>query len=152
MSYYSDPEDEAISYAERIDELEAAIRKHRDEHGDDRCWQDDCELYNILPEGYDPPKMDEPVMLENCKRYIERRQCPITKYVPNLVEQEILDRVVSKGLDVKLTSEFDLDQIANMYGIVVHAAIKSGFTVRQIEDRELQLLKERFPNGQEESK
>jgi hypothetical protein len=35
--------------------LQAAIRAHRDQHGDDRCWQDDHTLYAVLPEGFTPP-------------------------------------------------------------------------------------------------
>jgi hypothetical protein len=30
----------------------AAVREHRDQRGDDRCWRDDRKLYASLPEGY----------------------------------------------------------------------------------------------------
>jgi hypothetical protein len=203
MSYYPDPANAASDFSSRVDELEAAIRKHRDQSGDDRCWQDDQELYSVLPEGYTPegytpPEMDEPVMLNNCKRYIERRQCPLTKYVPNLVEQavhdliarkavhankgiamgeetwkqlfehmreetnEVRDEVTTvgylagliechkgatpeeeKALDERLCSL--LEELGDLYGIIVHAIVKAGFTVRQVEDRELLKLKERYP-------
>ena len=62
-------------------ELIKAIRKHRDQRGDDRCWRDDEELYAALPEGYTPPARDTTVELENCKRFIESRQNPKTEYV-----------------------------------------------------------------------
>lgn len=65
----------------RIRDLEAAIRLHRDQRGDDRCWQDDETLYQILPEGYTPPQRDTKVELENCQRYITCRQNPVTVYI-----------------------------------------------------------------------
>lgn len=184
--------------------LMESIRKHRDQTGDDRCWQDDTELYKVLPEGYEPPAMDEPVQLENCKRFIERRQCPLTKYVPNLVEQAVHDLIARKAVHAKkqtmmgeenwsdviqhlieeigefhratesiafwmrqcgLTPPFttehlchqthqlqgarhnQLEELGDIYGILVHAIVKAGFTVRQVEDRELLKLKERFPEN-----
>lgn len=65
---------------ERIVELETAIRKHRDQRGDDRCWLDDRQLYHavIEPNGREnlpdlvlPPKCE---FLESCSRYWEHRQ------------------------------------------------------------------------------
>lgn len=67
--------------AERIEELEAAIRNHRDQRGDDRCWLDDEGLYLVLSEGYEPPARDTTVELDNCKRFIACRQNPATEYV-----------------------------------------------------------------------
>lgn len=67
----------------RIDQLEAAIRKHRDQRGDDRCWLDDLELYAVLPEG--PPTHEAMALppreqfLANCARFHESRQAPGTK-------------------------------------------------------------------------
>jgi hypothetical protein len=61
--------------------LEAAIRKHRDERGDDRCWKDDEELYQVLSEGYTPPERDTAVELHNCEKFIACRQNPATVYV-----------------------------------------------------------------------
>jgi hypothetical protein len=66
--------------AER-DALLAAVRRHRDYRGDDRCWADDEELYRALPEGYTPPARDVAVELENCRRYLECRRNPATEYV-----------------------------------------------------------------------
>ncbi len=64
--------------AERIKELEAAIRKHRDQRGDDRCWIDDLDLYRNLedtrPGELDitlPPKCE---FLQSCERYWTQRQ------------------------------------------------------------------------------
>ncbi len=164
-----------------------SIRKHRDQSGDDRCWQDDNLLYQVLPEGYTPPEVDEPVILENCKRYIERRQCTLTKYVPNLVEQAVHDLIARKAVHAKKgtvmgeetwdqvfshfheeqyelreavnelttvymygplegTEDNVLEELGDLYGVLVHAIVKAGFTVRQVEDRELLKLKERFPD------
>lgn len=61
----------------RIHELEAAIRKHRDQRGDDRCWLDDMELYVVLGEAVNPAILTLPpkdVFLGNCARYFECRQ------------------------------------------------------------------------------
>lgn len=80
---------------DRVQELEAAIRKHRDYRGDDRCWLDDEELYRVLPEGYTPPQRDGAVELENCKRFIECRRNPKTEYVSPQREIEELKRRVA---------------------------------------------------------
>lgn len=64
-----------------LEELRRAVRKHRDYRGDDRCWMDDEELYDNLPEGYSPRKMDTCVELENCKRFLACRHHPQTEYV-----------------------------------------------------------------------
>lgn len=57
-----------------IDRLRAAIRRHRDYRGDDRCYLSDGELYGVLPEGDTRPTSDTAVTIENCARYIECRQ------------------------------------------------------------------------------
>jgi hypothetical protein len=57
-----------------VERLRAAIRRHRDCRGDDRCHADDGELYAALPEGDTRPARDTAVTLENCARYIECRQ------------------------------------------------------------------------------
>lgn len=67
----------------RILELENAIRKHRDQKLDDRCFLDDQELYKVLnepiPEDYNAiPPIDK--MLKNCKRYLEKRCNPDNKW------------------------------------------------------------------------
>ena len=59
----------------RIKTLEDAIRKHRDQRGDDRCWLDDKELYGVLKDGKQadfslPPKCE---FLESCRRFWEQR-------------------------------------------------------------------------------
>lgn len=62
-----------------VERLRAAIRQHRDQRGDDRCWLDDARLYRSLgadPEdcnidGTLPPKCE---FLKSCERYWEQRQ------------------------------------------------------------------------------
>lgn len=60
---------------QRVSQLETAIRTHRDQRGDDRCWLDDAELYAVLGnEEADfklPPRQ---TFLQNCSRYWECRQ------------------------------------------------------------------------------
>jgi uncharacterized coiled-coil DUF342 family protein len=66
--------------AER-DELLAAIKEHRDQRGDDRCWLDDQKLYVAAGLGETatgetalPPKCD---FLKSCERYWHQRQAPL---------------------------------------------------------------------------
>ena len=69
-------------HAARIRTLVAAIRKHRDQRGDDRCWLDDAELYAVLGEPYETPKLAEPCeMMANCVRFIKSRHNPEVPYV-----------------------------------------------------------------------
>lgn len=55
--------------------LKEAIRKHRDQKGDDRCWMDDQELYAELRDGNlgDNTVGDQSAMLRNCQRFVELR-------------------------------------------------------------------------------
>lgn len=64
-----------------VDKFQSAIRNHRDQRGDDRCWLDDETLYKSLPEGYTPPARDVAVEIANCQKFIETRRCPATEYV-----------------------------------------------------------------------
>jgi hypothetical protein len=58
---------------DELERLEAAIRKHRDQTDDRRCWQDDDDLYAALPEGAtvkaDTSLPPEPEFLESCARH-----------------------------------------------------------------------------------
>lgn len=70
--------DEALK---RIQELDQAIRNHRDARGDDRCWLDDIELYKMLGESEVPEAMklslpDKEAFLGRCAAYWEHRQKP----------------------------------------------------------------------------
>lgn len=77
---------------EKAQALADAIRAHRDQHGDDRCWQDDETLYKVLPEGYAAPARDTAVEIRNCERYIACRQHPNTTYVsPTALLKRYLD-------------------------------------------------------------
>jgi len=82
-----------------VDTLERAIRAHRDARGDDRCWEDDVVLYQLLPEGYEPPAHDTTVELHNCLRYIACRRHPATTYVSPEREIEVLTTQLSTALD-----------------------------------------------------
>lgn len=72
----------------RLDHVQAerdrfgdAIRNHRDQRGDDRCYLDDAELYAVLGEGPAvtvlPPRE---AFLANCARFHASRQDPSEKY------------------------------------------------------------------------
>lgn len=69
---------EHVAVIQEAARLETAIRKHRDQKWDNRCWRDDLELYAALREGPVspeslalPPKCE---FLESCARYWEQRQ------------------------------------------------------------------------------
>lgn len=78
---YGERELEEAARNRRVRELEGAIRRHRDQRGDDRCWLDDEQLYRALPEGYTPPERDAKVELSLCEKYIACRHNPATEYV-----------------------------------------------------------------------
>lgn len=81
---------------DRVQQLESAIRKHRDQRGDDRCWLDDEELYKVLPEGYSPPKRDSAVELKMCEKYISCRHNPNTEYISPQRAIEELEKEVQE--------------------------------------------------------
>ena len=58
----------------RIEEMQAAVKKHHDQHADDLCWMDDDELYAAfgLPAKH-ATTGDPKAMLRNCKRFIRLR-------------------------------------------------------------------------------
>lgn len=80
----------------QVNTLEAAIRKHRDFRGDNRCWIDDEELYKVLPEGYTPPDREVAVEFEFCQRFILCRRNPATEYISPQVEIERLGAEVAR--------------------------------------------------------
>lgn len=56
--------------------LKAAVGRHRDQPGEDKCWQDDLELYAAcLDDGVVPDnRVGDPLeMLSNCVRFVRRR-------------------------------------------------------------------------------
>jgi hypothetical protein len=63
--------------------LRNAIRKHRDQKGDDNCWLDDFELYGLLPERIkcNPDLPNKELMMHNCALYYECRKAN-KLYVP----------------------------------------------------------------------
>lgn len=67
-----------LADSERAERLEKAIKDHRSQKLDDRCWLDDQKLYESLGDGIpgdnSAPSMEK--MLSNCKRYLERRCNP----------------------------------------------------------------------------
>lgn len=79
--------------------LRAAIRNHRDQRGDDRCWIDDEMLYGSLDEPLPldisalPPKED---FLKSCERYYEQRRCPLDAYPPGKMRLAELEAEVER--------------------------------------------------------
>lgn len=88
----------------KLQALRDAVRRHRDQRGDDRCWLDDEELYRHLPEGYDPPKRDTAVELDNCRKYLASRQNPKTEYDSPQRRIEELEKAL-EALKADLTTE-----------------------------------------------
>lgn len=79
-----DPEVEKwdrVRLEQEVMKLRSAIRYHRDQKGDDRCWLDDIKLYEALPETGNaeltlPPKEE---FLGSCKKFWECRQGQVFK-------------------------------------------------------------------------
>lgn len=59
----------------RIQKLEDAIRAHRNQKADDRCWLDDLTLYSVLDDEIEADNRigDECAMLSNCERFLMNR-------------------------------------------------------------------------------
>lgn len=87
---------EVLRLNSELEVLRAGIRAHRDARGDDRCWLDDVTLYQLLPEGFKPEKLDSFVELERCKQFIACRQNPATEYVSPQRRIEALIEVVKR--------------------------------------------------------
>lgn len=97
----------------RIKELETAIRNHRDQKGDNRCWLDDLELYKVLNDGKSgdlslPPKCE---FLESCSRFWEQRHtnegATIGKPTINQLEEKVIlleEKLINAGLLVSQLS------------------------------------------------
>lgn len=96
------------------EKLLAGIRKHRDQRGDDRCWQDDEELYKLLPEGYTPPARDTKVELENCQKFIANRHSPKTQYVSPEREIERLRNEVHKSSLQRMQAEMEKKEMSRL--------------------------------------
>jgi hypothetical protein len=78
----------------RVEELTSAIRKHRDQKGDDRCWLDDLDLYSTMDDAsYDsqlPPKCE---FLESCSRYWNQRQTMMDKSADRPTIKQLENRI-----------------------------------------------------------
>jgi hypothetical protein len=114
--------------AKRAEYLADAIRTHRAQKADDRCWMDDFDLYSALDDGVTPDNRvgDKEAMLANCKRFVETRcaggkwtnyaeleadvarlQRQVEGHCERIVKQsELLSRRAEKGSEA-LTAERD---------------------------------------------
>ena len=103
--------------AQRISKLETAIRTHRDQRGDDRCWLDDAALYAVLDDGVDPYSVDATLpprkeFLESCSRYWGQRQSPgfdVEAGPGCMTIRQLQDRIVEleKELGLQASSSFE---------------------------------------------
>lgn len=75
--------DEVEQLKLELETLRNAVRKHRDCKGHDRCWMDDLELYQALPEtttidlGLPPREEFMAECKKYCEAYWENRQCNV---------------------------------------------------------------------------
>lgn len=90
---------EGLTVAEKYHALQGAVRRHRDQRGDDRCWMDDHELYAALPEGYEPPPLDVAICIEHCHKFLATREHPETKYVSPQRRIEQLETQLKAAMD-----------------------------------------------------
>ncbi len=74
--------------------LKNAIKKHRDQKGDDRCWMDDDELYSVLNEPlFARPMPSRDKMMKNCEKFIALRTKPDEK----IDDESVQGRWVSRA-------------------------------------------------------
>lgn len=84
--------------SDEVERLKAAIRKHRDQRGDDRCYLDDYELYAAIGEPIPEHACqlcDPAMMLENCRRFIAARHDPKKPYLSPQRQIDELERRLS---------------------------------------------------------
>lgn len=83
--------------ASEVARLTTAIRHHRDQRGDDRCWLDDLVLYETL--GEPPPDfslMPECEFLESCRRFYRQRMEQAADLDPGqMTIQQLTDQVAA---------------------------------------------------------
>lgn len=74
-NFFFDARADVLAVCEYVEKLSAAIRKHRDQRADDRCWLDDLELYAVLDDEVvaDNTLPPRELFLANCARYYDRR-------------------------------------------------------------------------------
>lgn len=113
-----------------VERLRDAVRLHRDQRGDDRCWLDDETLYAILPEGYTPPTRDTRVELALCEKYIACRHNPGTEYVSPQREIERLREALTWAVGFircqKPQTEADYPDMRNAISLVEKSSLYSG--------------------------
>ncbi len=98
-----------------VQKMRNAVRGHRDESGDDRCWADDAALYQSLPEGTCPLKafgaQEKEILMARCSRYWDTRQYP-----QNVGKMHEWGSVVRQGLYRHYKGNLYL-----VHGVAVHA-------------------------------
>lgn len=77
-----------------VRKYETALRRIRDQRGDDRCWMDFEELFALLPEGYTPPIRDTTVEIANCVKFLASLHNPGTTYISPEREIEQLKELI----------------------------------------------------------
>lgn len=103
--------------------LRNAIRLHRDQRGDDRCWMDDQALYDVLPEKVKGNAQSSPEeMLTQCKKFIERRHNPTQEYLsPVAIIKKRIEEIDKLINDIQATPMDSRDYLENV-------AIRRGMT------------------------
>lgn len=100
----------------RIAELTAAIKHHRDQKEDDRCWMDDHQLYSVLGDGIlGDNRIGDPIaMLQSCCKFIQNRCQPGGTWVSraelekqNKELQDEVDRLRKTDISVGWLLEID---------------------------------------------
>ncbi len=88
-----------LDLEDEIERLKTAIRKHRDQKDDDRCWLDDQELYEALGEPVPPLILPaKECFLESCERYWKQRQSPHAKLDPeDMTIAQLTERIKALG-------------------------------------------------------
>lgn len=97
----------------RIEELETAIRRHRDATGHQMCWENDHELWAVL--GGDPPDRVPPPLpefMQCCAAYWQsRQQTSLTTRTPTILWSAINAIRIQRDLtDAELGAEIGVSR------------------------------------------
>lgn len=130
---------------EYINKLENAIREHRDQKGDDRCWLDDRDLYAVLPEGNKDisslPPAEE--FLGNCKRFHASRQPGGQEYISSQRRIDELEKRIKEMAQDWSEDHTHVQEVAKRLGVPANKVEGDSYGVPSIIDL-LGMIEEQF--------
>lgn len=119
---------------DQIKTVRAAIRYHRDQKGDDRCWVDDERLWALLPDAPPEPRALPSFedMMKKCGAFYHLRRADVPDPIPAQAQHDPLQW----DADLETMSEADAEQELSR----LHEAARRH---RSIQDRDLTIEDDR---------